>query len=118
MTFCPVLDLSQRITPNGERGSVSGVAGIRTGGLSGRVNCGVVREMVYGVHTSVSATPGLANLSSDLELSAARGLWATALPRLRGELGPDAFRAWIEPLRLMAIDAASVTFGAPNGYAV
>ena len=74
--------------------------------------------MVYGVHTSVSATPGLANLPADLELSSARGLWATALPRLRGELGPDAFRAWIEPLRLIAIDTASVTFAAPNGYAV
>jgi chromosomal replication initiator protein len=74
--------------------------------------------MVYGVHTSVSATSGFANLPSDLELSSARGLWATALPRLRGELGPDAFRAWIEPLRLIAIDTASVTFAAPNCYAV
>ncbi|GIU66298.1 chromosomal replication initiator protein DnaA [Candidatus Phycosocius spiralis] len=54
----------------------------------------------------------------NLELSSALGLWANALPRLRSELGGDAYRAWIEPLRLVALDAGAVTFAAPNAYAV
>lgn len=52
------------------------------------------------------------------DLSSAKDLWAAALPRLRGEMGKDAFKAWIEPLRLCDADSASVTLGAPNGYAV
>jgi chromosomal replication initiator protein len=45
-------------------------------------------------------------------------LWAAALPRLRSEFGRDAFKAWIEPLRICECDATSVTLGAPNAYAV
>jgi chromosomal replication initiator protein len=51
-------------------------------------------------------------------VSEAAFLWSSALPRLRSELGGDAFKAWIEPLRLCAIDAKSVTLAAPNTYAV
>lgn len=52
------------------------------------------------------------------DLRHALGLWAAALPRLRGELGADAFKAWIAPLQVCGVDQASVTIGAPNGYAV
>lgn len=51
-------------------------------------------------------------------MSFAGPLWTAALPRLRSEIGSDAFKAWIEPLRLCAADAVSVTLGAPNGYAL
>jgi chromosomal replication initiator protein len=56
------------------------------------------------------------NLKDDL--FSARSLWSSALPRLRSELGSDTYKAWIEPLRLCAIDGKSVTLGAPNTYAV
>jgi chromosomal replication initiator protein len=51
-------------------------------------------------------------------LCIAASLWAAALPRLRSEVGADAFKAWIEPLRVCAADTSSITLGAPNGYAV
>ena len=87
--------------------------------------------MNYGVQSNI-ATTGLGASQDrataaagaagsavvDLEFSSALGLWANALPRLRSELGADAYRAWIEPLRLLSLDAGAVTFGAPNGYAV
>jgi chromosomal replication initiator protein len=53
-----------------------------------------------------------------VEAGQVRALWSMALPRLRSELGADAYKAWIEPLRVVAIDDAAVTLGAPNGYAV
>lgn len=62
----------------------------------------------------LTKAPDLSQAHQTLAMS----LWATALPRLRSEVGGDAFKAWIEPLRLCAADAASVTLGAPNGYAV
>ena len=92
--------------------------------------------MNYGVQSNIATTTGLGtshgasqdraiasagaagSAVADLEFSSALGLWANALPRLRSELGADAFRAWIEPLRLISLDAGAVTFGAPNGYAV
>jgi chromosomal replication initiator protein len=57
---------------------------------------------------------------SDSHNTMAQGhlLWSSALTRLRSELGSDAYKAWIEPLRLLAVDATSVTLGAPNTYAV
>ena len=73
--------------------------------------------MVQGVHSSVSATLDLAGCLPEFEVGTARSLWATALPRLRSGVGADAYRAWIEPLRLVGLDNASVTCGAPNGYA-
>ena len=45
-------------------------------------------------------------------------LWTAALPRLRSELGSDAFRAWIEPLRVSGVDNATLRISAPNAYAV
>jgi chromosomal replication initiator protein len=64
-------------------------------------------------HASIiSSSPS--NFSKD----EARALWSAALVRLRSELGGDTFKAWIEPLRLVSIDAKSVTLGAPNTYAV
>ncbi len=51
-------------------------------------------------------------------LVAATRLWSVLLPRLRGELGADTYKAWIEPLRVHGADHASVIIGAPNAYAV
>jgi chromosomal replication initiator protein len=51
-------------------------------------------------------------------VSVASAIWALVLPRLRSELGGDAFKAWIEPLRVCDVDMRSVTIGAPNTYAV
>jgi chromosomal replication initiator protein len=51
-------------------------------------------------------------------LVSALKLWTSALPRLRGELGADAFKAWIEPLRVLGVDGTALTLGAPNAYAV
>ena len=59
-----------------------------------------------------------ADTSTISDLTYVSGLWTAALPRLRGELGSDVYKAWIEPLRICAVDHASVTLGAPNGYAV
>jgi chromosomal replication initiator protein len=52
------------------------------------------------------------------DVASANALWSSALPRLRGELGSDVYKAWIEPLRVVAADHVSMTLGAPNGYAV
>jgi chromosomal replication initiator protein len=72
--------------------------------------------------SSMPASPrgeaGVMHLAQISDLSCAKDLWAAALPRLRGEVGKDAFKAWIEPLRLCDADSASITLGAPNGYAV
>jgi chromosomal replication initiator protein len=77
------------------------------GGMSGGINNGASR---------VSATTTPPAMMRDMTV--AMGLWASALPRLRGELGPDTFKAWIEPLRVSGVDQVSVTLGAPNPYAV
>lgn len=52
------------------------------------------------------------------ELQTATNLWSTASTRLRGELGKDVFKAWIEPLCVADVDTKSVTLAAPNAYAV
>jgi chromosomal replication initiator protein len=75
--------------------------------------------------TSLGRAPLQENASKEVgtkvaakDVASAAVLWATALPRLRGELGGDVYKAWIEPLRVCAVDGTSVTIGAPNGYAV
>jgi chromosomal replication initiator protein len=66
----------------------------------------------------VPANPVPANPVPAWDVTSATRLWSTALPRLRSELGADVYKAWIEPLRIVGVDAAAVTLGAPNGYAV
>jgi chromosomal replication initiator protein len=67
--------------------------------------------------SKAASHPAASDLSK-VDLANAVGLWASALPRLRSEFGADTFKAWIEPLRVCGVDQASVTIGAPNGYAV
>lgn len=64
-------------------------------------------------HDAASATGGLSGLGP----ADARALWAGVQPRLHGELGSDDYRAWIEPLQVVALDESALILAAPNAFA-
>jgi chromosomal replication initiator protein len=78
----------------------------------------------YGVAASdAQALAGLHSVMQQIPqgrqdaLSAASGVFAKLLPRIRSEIGGDMFKAWIEPLRVMDADGAHVVLAAPNAFA-
>jgi chromosomal replication initiator protein len=69
-------------------------------------------------HKSGAVTVQQTEALMSQEMQTANNLWSTASTRLRGELGGDVFKAWIEPLKVARVDGKSVTLAAPNAYAV
>jgi chromosomal replication initiator protein len=48
--------------------------------------------------------------------SAREGEWARVLSHLRGEIGEDAFRNWLRPMKLQSLDAGEVVVSAPTRF--